>query len=146
MSKAKGRPTLLNDRLKDIIVNLAKEGKTTEQIADVISVSQSTIKNWMGKDKKLGVAIRAAKAVADELVEASLFQRACGYSHPEVKVFFDAKSLQTVEHVVTKHYPPDPVSMIFWLKNRDPDRWREKQEIEIVKDIPITIASDETDL
>ena len=29
----------------------------------------------------------------------------------------------------TKHYPPDPTSMIFYLKNRRPDRWRDKQEL-----------------
>ena len=25
------------------------------------------------------------------------------------------------------HIPPDPTAQIFWLKNRKPDQWREKQ-------------------
>jgi hypothetical protein len=29
-----------------------------------------------------------------------------------------------------RHYPPDPTSMIFWLKNRQPQDWRDKQEHE----------------
>ena len=27
-----------------------------------------------------------------------------------------------------EHFPPDPTSMIFWLKNRQPDKWRDKRE------------------
>jgi len=29
-----------------------------------------------------------------------------------------------------KHYPPDTTAAIFWLKNRQPAKWREKQEVE----------------
>ena len=31
---------------------------------------------------------------------------------------------------VTKHYPPDPTAAIFWLKNRQPDTWRDKVEVD----------------
>jgi hypothetical protein len=27
----------------------------------------------------------------------------------------------------TKYFPPDPPSIFFWLKNRQPDSWRDKQ-------------------
>ena len=33
-------------------------------------------------------------------------------------------------HHYTEHYPPDPTSMCFWLKNRRPDRWRDVQNID----------------
>ena len=29
-----------------------------------------------------------------------------------------------------KHYPPSETAMIFWLKNRDPENWRDRQEVE----------------
>jgi len=29
----------------------------------------------------------------------------------------------------TKHYPPDATSAIFWLKNRQRDKWRDKQDV-----------------
>src|SRR5271169_6087785 len=56
-------------------------------------------------------------------------QRATGYSHPAVKVFMKRDGT-TVEHKYTEHYPPDPTSMIWWLKNRRPDRWRDVQNID----------------
>jgi hypothetical protein len=32
---------------------------------------------------------------------------------------------------VVKHYPPDPTAAIFWLKNRQKDKWRDKREEEV---------------
>jgi hypothetical protein len=32
---------------------------------------------------------------------------------------------------VTKEVAPDATSMIFWLKNRRPERWRDKQSIDL---------------
>lgn len=125
-----GRPSRFNDSIKEKIISLAKAGKTNEQIADIIGVHVRTIENWQGKHKDLLWAVKEAKQLADELVEASLFSRAVGYSHKSVKVFFDSKSLQTVEHEVIEQYPPDVQAAMFWLKNRQPDQWREKTEVE----------------
>ena len=36
----------------------------------------------------------------------------------------------TDEKEVDKHYAPDATAAIFWLKNRQPDKWRDKQEVE----------------
>ena len=69
------------------------------------------------------------KQAADDRVERSLYQRANGYSHPAVKVFM-TRDGKTIEHKYTEYYPPDPTSMIWWLKNRRPDRWRDVQNID----------------
>jgi hypothetical protein len=47
-----------------------------------------------------------------------------GYSHPDVHVS-NYQGEITVTPLV-KHYAPDPVACIFWLKNRRPDLWRDK--------------------
>ena len=41
---------------------------------------------------------------------------------------------QIVKTDVIKEYPPDPTSMIFWLKNRQPEKWRDRVEYE--KEVP----------
>ena len=69
------------------------------------------------------MAIKAGKEASDARVERSLYQRANGYSHPAVKAFM-TRDGKIVEHHYIEHYPPDPTSMIWWLKNRRPDRWR----------------------
>jgi hypothetical protein len=35
-----------------------------------------------------------------------------------------------VQTPIRKFYPPDTTAAIFWLKNRAPAQWRDKQEIE----------------
>ena len=36
-----------------------------------------------------------------------------------------------VTKVITKQQAPDTTAQIFWLKNRKPQEWRDKQETEI---------------
>lgn len=121
-----GRPSQFNDAIRDKMIELAKAGKTNEQIAEVIGVHVRTIETWQGKHKDLMWALKEAKQVADDLVEASLFSRAVGYSHPEEKVFCNEGVIIT--HNTIKQYPPDVTAAIFWLKNRQPKRWRENQD------------------
>jgi hypothetical protein len=85
-----------------------------------------TLNHWKDAHPEFLHSLKQGKEVADAQVEKSLYERALGYSHPEVKVFNNAGEIITYE--VTKHYPPDPTSMIFWLKNRRPEQWRDKQE------------------
>ena len=70
------------------------------------------------------------KPVADARVERSLFERATGYTFESVKIFCN-KDGEVTEVPVLEHVPPDPTSMIFWLKNRNPNKWRDKSEVEI---------------
>lgn len=126
-----------NENLKERILKLAEEGKTIKEIAYFLGICERSIYNWLGKYKDFKEALQKSKSVANEIVEATLFQRAIGYTHKETKVFFDSQSLSTVEHKVDKHHPPDITAAKFWLINRDPDRWKEKQEIKHEGDISI---------
>jgi hypothetical protein len=54
-----------------------------------------------------------------------LYQRAVGYSYDAVKIFMPAGAKKPIYAHYVEHVPPDPTSMIFWLKNRDPARWRD---------------------
>lgn len=122
----RGRKSTFNDKIGETIARLVKDGKTEEDIAQVIGVSRRTLNNWKGKHPELLYAVRESRLAADELVEASLFSRALGYSHPETKYFCHEGAVITEEAV--KHYPPDTQAAMFWLRNRQPDRWREKTE------------------
>lgn len=122
----RGRKTGFNDTIKDTILRLVEDGKTEQQIADIIGVSKTTITNWKGKHPEFLYSLRESRQVADELVEAALFGRATGYSHPETKAFCYEGCIITEEMV--KHYPPDTQAAMFWLRNRQPEKWREKTE------------------
>lgn len=123
-----GRPSLLNDQIKHVMLKLYEEGKTDRQIAEIIGVSPRTLDYWKKSDENFLQTISDIKDLPDKFIEATLFQKALGYSHKEEKVFCSEGQIVTYE--TTKQYPPDSASMIFWLKNRQPDRWRERQESE----------------
>jgi hypothetical protein len=58
-------------------------------------------------------------------VERSLYERANGYNYTAVKVFMPAGSKQPIVVHYTEHCPPDVGAAFIWLKNRDPERWRD---------------------
>ena len=104
-------------------------GATDKEIADFFGVCEATINNWKKEYPKFLESIKEGKEKADFQIAESLFQRAKGYSHPEEKIFNNNGEAMVVQ--TTKHYPPDPTSMIFWLKNRRRDHWRDKQDHEL---------------
>lgn len=123
------------------VKELAESGKTNQQIADAINVSLSTLKNWMDDNPEFLSTIKKGKEYADEEVVTSLYKRACGYKITEKKIIQigderteidgDGKEwrIKAVRKEITeKEVLPDPTSMIFWLKNRQPKDWRDKHE------------------
>ena len=119
-----GQPTKYDEKLHVAITReLALLGKTNEEIAEHFHVNPDTIHQWMRRHKKFSDALKDGREFADKRVARSLYERACGYSHKAVKIF----QYQGQEVIVpyTEHYPPDPVSCIFWLKNRQKKTWRD---------------------
>lgn len=123
------RPSKFNEALKETILDLYKRNRTDAQVAKIIGISLRTLSNWKTKYPSFLHAVKDMKCVADDLVEASLFRRAVGYSHPEEKIFFKDGKPERV--LTTKHYPPETHAGTFWLKNRQPEKWRENYELEI---------------
>jgi hypothetical protein len=75
-------------------------------------------------------------------VERSLYERANGYNYPAVKVFMPAGATQPVIVHYEEHCPPDVGAAFIWLKNRDPEHWRDVHEHVlgkyIISDRPMT--------
>jgi len=132
-----GRPSKYKDDFPAQAKRLAKLGLTDEEMASFFEVSLATLSNWKNEHPEFLEALKGGKSPADGKVAESLYRRATGYKHKAVKLFFDSKTGQVVEHEYTEHYPPDPTSMIFWLKNRRPDLWRDRpNETEADKEQP----------
>lgn len=106
---------------------LTRKGWTDAELADFYSVTQQTIDNWKKQSPQFFGSLKEGKAEADAKVERCLFERATGYSHAEDKIFIHEGCPVVVP--TTKHYPPDTTAAIFWLKNRNQENWRDKQEI-----------------
>ena len=122
-----GAPTKYKEEYNDLAYKFCLLGATDEKLAVFFDVNPDTIHEWKKVHPKFSESIKRGKFVADAEVADSLYQRAKGYSHPEV----DIKMFQgdIIETEVTKHYPPDTAAAIIWLKNRQPELWRDKQEV-----------------
>lgn len=124
--KPAGRPEKYQEAYKEQARKLCLMGYTNDELADFFGVARSTLQLWVKNKDGFSDALKAGKDFADMEVAASLYQRAVGYSHTETKVFNNQGEIVT--HDVKKIYPPDPLSIKYWLNNRQPDRWREKVE------------------
>jgi hypothetical protein len=98
-------------------------------MADFFGVSVATLYRWKNDHPDFCEALKEAKAEADARVEESLYQRAIGYTHEAVKIFMPSGAPEPVIVPYKEHYPPDTTAGIFWLKNRQPERWRDRQEV-----------------
>ena len=122
------RPTKFKEEYIPQAEKLCKLGATDMEIADFLEVDVRTLYRWKGENEAFCQALKAGKDVADERVERSLFARANGYEHDEVDIRVVAGEIKQTP--IRKYYPPDTTAAIFWLKNRRPAEWRDKQEIE----------------
>lgn len=132
-----GRPSKIGNINLALVKYHTSKGYTDKELAKIFGVTDTTINNWKIEYPEFFESLKDGKLLADKSVEASLYQRACGYSHPEIHITnYLGKIIQTP---IIKHYPPDPTSMIFWLKNRQKENWRDKHELEHTGEVTITL-------
>lgn len=125
-----GRPALYDPKFAPIAKVLCSRGATSADLADAFGVSTVSIYNWESWHPEFGEAVRLGKVeIFDPRVERALAERALGYSvdTEEIKVTKDGDVLRIP---VRKHYPPETTACIFWLKNRQPQKWRDVWKIE----------------
>ena len=119
----------------------ARDGLDMEQIATKCGVTRETLRRWIKTMPDIAFAVSRGKEPVDIEVENSLHGRCKGYTVQLRKTFkvrrikYNDKGIKIEEYeelvqgVDEMHIPADTVSMIFWLKNRMPEKWREKREV-----------------
>ena len=109
----------------------ARDGLTEEQISENIGINRRTLTDWKNRYEPISLALKKGKEVVDRQVENALLKRALGYEYTETtrEAVRDPESGEVKMQVtkkVTKQVIPDTTAQIFWLKNRKPDKWRDK--------------------
>lgn len=122
------RPTDYRQEYAEQARKLCLLGFTDKQLADFFDVNESTITRWKQKYPEFCTSIKKGKVVADAQVVDSLYNRALGMEVEEVEVRGDGDN--EIRRVTKKHIPPDTTAQIFWLKNRQPELWRDKPTVE----------------
>lgn len=108
----------------------ARDGLTDKQVAHNMNIAESTLHEWKKKYSVLSESLKRGKEVIDRQVENALLKRALGYEFKETTQELTEDGMR-VTKVITKQQAPDTTAQIFWLKNRKPQEWRDKQETEI---------------
>lgn len=106
MAKGKYKEWLEDDKLI-LLRGWARNGLTDAQIAHNIGINVATLYTWKNKYSEIGNALKETKEIVDNEVENALYKSALS---------------------------GNVTAQIFWLKNRRPDRWREKREVEVNPD------------
>lgn len=143
MAKGKYADWLTPDGLL-LLEGWARDGLTDEQIARNMGIAYSTLRLWMDKFSAISAAIKKGKAPVDIEVENALLKKALGFSVKikkpiKVRTKKQLKDKGTIEEERIEYaeeevyIPPDTIAQIFWLKNRRPDKWRDKPAIEMNK-------------
>ena len=133
---ANGNSIDLDDRWITVIGNMAKEGKTNDQIAETLGISVRTLYRYKACNPDLSQALKEGASHVDAMVEHSLLTRALGYVAKDTK-FATFNGVITDSKEYMKHYPPDTVACIYWLKNRKSEQWKDRIE-EFEGEIPDT--------
>lgn len=112
MARGKYEQWLTDDGLT-LFEGWARDGLTDEEIAGRIGIRRETLWVWKKKFPNISNALKKGKEVIDYEVENALLEKALS---------------------------GDVTAMIFWLKNRRPDKWRDKPQEKKETEGPSTLA------
>lgn len=129
MGKGKYQEWLENDSLL-LIKSWARDGLTDEEIARNIGISSSTFYEWCKRFSVFSETIKKGRKPVTVEVEDTFFEKKLqGYTvtekTKEVTISPDGAKTQHIKES-ERYIPPDTTAMIFFLKNRMPDKYRDK--------------------
>ena len=107
-------------------------GIIEKEVARMMQISQSTFTLWKQDHPEFSVALKEPKRLVDDEVVSLLLKRARGYEVTESRFYTETLpdgTTKTHREVIKKQLAPDIAAIIFWLKNRMPNEWRDRQEL-----------------
>lgn len=125
----KGRKSTYKPEFAELALNYCLLGATDEDLARHFGVNRKTISHWKHTIPAFGNILKLGREEADARVAKSLYTKACGYQQKVEKAFQYRGEPVIVS--VTENVAPDTGAAMAWLKNRQPDKWRDRRDIEI---------------
>lgn len=125
MAGENGRPTKYRKEYDEQARKLCLLGYTDAKLADFFGVCEATISNWKIDHPSFLEALKAGKDNADAELAQTLYDRAKGGKRIVKQKVADGAIVDLEEEL-----PPDTTAIIFWLKNRQPNLWRNNPESE----------------
>lgn len=134
MAKAKYEQWLQPENLT-LIQGWRRDGLSDAQVAHNMGIARGTLHKWLGEYKALSDAYKKGSEVSTYEVENALYKSALGMEVTETELTevkdMNGETVQKVLKQRKRYIPPNLGSIIFILKNRRSDKWRDKREIEL---------------
>lgn len=130
-----GRKSSYKEEYANQALKLCLLGATDKELAEFFSVSEQTLNKWKKDFPEFLESLKKGKSIADANVASKLYNRAIGYDyeekHYETKQPKKDVPPELIEAKrIKKHVPADTTAAIFWLKNRQPEKWRDRKEVD----------------
>lgn len=109
------RPARIEDVNLEQVEIIASLGLTDEEIAVILGISPRTLNYWK-KNPAFLQSLKRGKLKADFQITKSLYDKAKN---------------------------GDTTAIIFWLKNRRPDLWRDKREVEFPGGLDVRVRAED---
>ncbi len=124
-----GRPSKYDPDYPRQAKLVCRLGATDAELADLFQVTISTLRLWIIQYPEFSDAVKIPKGIPDDGMERSLYMKGRGYFIDTEKIFcHDGEVIR----VPTREWiQPDTAAAFIWLKNRRPDKWRDKHEIDV---------------
>ncbi len=122
-----GRPSKYNEDYVRIAFEVMSLGATITKLAKIIGVNPDSIYEWQKKYPEFSESVKRGRDIFDsEVVEQALFKRATGYYY-KIKTFtLCGQDKLIITRIVQKYMPASVEAIRFWLSNRNPERWGNK--------------------
>ncbi len=124
-----GRPTVYRPEICEIVRRLALLGLNDVQMADAINIDVHTFSDWKARHREFRQALARGRVQADAKVADRLYFRALGYKHKAQKIMQYGGKVIRAPYV--EHYPPDTNAALAWLSRRQPELWKERQQVDV---------------
>ena len=140
MEAVVGRPTKYKEEYNEQAYKLCLLGATDAKLADFFDIAESTLYEWKLEYPEFSEALKKGKVIADATIAEGLYNRAKGavinvqqaiklkdsQFNSEGRKISEEERIEVVDLI--QEVPPDTAAGIFWLKNRNPEMWRDKRE------------------
>lgn len=145
-----GRKSKLTRKLINKARELSEKGLSNKQIFEALQISCDCFYRYMKENDEFRTAVEVGREITTDNVENALMKRALGY---------DVEESQVVSHVdkdgniaiseikkSKRHIPPETAAMAFWLKNRRPNKWKDRHDLETHGNVVIKLNQVESNL
>lgn len=138
--KKNGRPTKYSKNFLPLATALGELGLIDSEIAPRMGIRESTLNNWKKKYPEFKKALNNGKAIVDREVENRLLKatddRVVEESELIVRTDKNGKPIKGNSKLkkIKRTIPLSVSACIFWLKNRQPDKWRDASHVTVAND------------